>query len=189
SVRLRGVPERELTVAVSAPNAVSALADLLTRLRAAPIVPLALELVSASLATRLAVGEQPLILARLAGNAEALSAQRDAIAALADVTDAPNEVWTALRVADGRDTTTLRFSSTVARFAETWIAADRLAAAGGGHAHGSVLRSIARVVLPHTDGTLADSALALLRAGPRDTRIFERLPATLWSSLAPSAVN
>ena len=48
---------------------------------------------------------------------------------------------------------------------------------------------LARVVLPHIDGTLADSALGLLRAGTRDTRIFERLPTTLWSSLAPSAVN
>ena len=189
SVRLRGLPEREVTVALPAPNALSALTDLLTRLRSAPVAPLALEIVSASLAARLTVGDQPMILARLAGNAEALDAQRDAIAGLADVIDAGNDVWTALRVADLPDATTVRVSSTVARFAETWLAADRLATAGGGHAHGSLLRSIARVVLPHVDHTIADGALALLRAGTRDVRIFERLPAALWSSLAPSAVN
>ena len=189
SVRLRGLPEREITVALPAPNALSALADLLTRLRSAPVAPLALEIVSGTLAARLAVGEQPMILARLAGNAEALSAQRDAIANFGDVTDAGNDVWSALRAADISDATTVRVSSTVARFAETWLAADRLATAGAGHAHGSLLRSIARIVLPHTDHTLPDSALALLRAGTRDVRIFERLPAALWSSLAPSGVN
>lgn len=189
SVRLRGVPERELTLAFPAPNAAPALVDLLTRLRSAPTAPIALEIVGTKLASTLGLGEQPTVLARLAGNDEAVAAQRETIAAIADVTETGGAIWMALRQADGRDSTTVRFSSAVARFADTWMAADRLATAGGGHAHGSVLRSTARVVLPHTEGTIATDALGLLRAGARDVRIFERLPASLWSSLAPSPVT
>jgi glycolate oxidase FAD binding subunit len=189
SVRLRGLPEGAITIACPAPNALSPLTDLLTRLRAAAVAPLALEIVTASLATRLAIGDQPVILARLAGNAEALSTQREALGALGDITDVADDVWSALRVSESADATLVRFSSPVARFAETWLAADRLATAGGGHAHGSLLRSIARVVLPHADHTIAETALGLLRAGTREVRIFERLPAGLWPSLAPSAVN
>jgi len=189
SVRLRGLPEWETTIAFVAPNAVSALADLLARLRSAPIAPLALELLSATLSAKLGLGEQPTVLVRLAGNAEAVAAQRDTMAAFADVTEPNGDIWTALRAADAHNSTTVRFSSPVGRFGESWLAAERLAAAGGGHAHGSVLRSTTRVVLPHVGNTITDDALGLLRAGTRDVRIFERLPAGLWSSLAPSPVN
>lgn len=189
SVRLRGLPEREITIAFPVPNAVPALADLLTRLRSAPMAPIALEILSAKLAVTLALGQHPTILARLAGNAEAVAAQRETIATIADVTEISGAIWTAVRAADDHDSTSVRFSSAVGRFAETWLAADRLATAGGGHAHGSVLRSTARIVLPHTEHTIAADALGLLRAGTRDVRIFERLPAGLWSSLAPSPVT
>jgi FAD/FMN-containing dehydrogenase len=67
-----------------------------------------------------------------------------------------------------------------------WVAVDRLATAGDGYAHASVLRSSARVVLPHNASALPDGALELLRGAGRDTRIFERLPAALWPVLAPS---
>ena len=80
----------------------------------------------------------------------------------------------------------VRFSSTVARFHEVWLAVDRLATAGDGYAHASLLRSSARVVLPHNEGALPDGALELLRGASRDTRIVERLPAALWPVLAPS---
>jgi glycolate oxidase FAD binding subunit len=188
SVRLRGLPERDLTVAFPAPNAASSLAELLTRLRSVAAIPLALEIVSATLAARLGLAAQPMILARLAGNAEAVAAQREAFAALADVNDVPDEVWNALRLADGSDSTTVRFSSAGARFADVWSLADRCAMVAGGHAHGSLLRSIARVVLPHREGTLPDSVVAALRAPGPHVSIFERLPAAVWPLLAPTAV-
>jgi len=75
SVRLRGLPEREATVAFPAPNAAPTLGDFLSRLRDAPIAPLALEIVTANLARRLGVGEHTTVLARLAGNDEAVAAQ------------------------------------------------------------------------------------------------------------------
>jgi hypothetical protein len=162
---------------------------LLTRLRSAAVAPLAAEIVSASLAGRLGLGEGALLLVRLAGNAEVVAAQRDALHALAETTDIRSDVWSTLRVSDAGESTTIRFSSSVARFPELWASANLLASSGGGHAHGSVLRSVCRVALPHVDGTLPVAALDLLRTGTRDVRIFERLPAPLWSSLAPSPVG
>ncbi len=188
SVRLRGLPEHDLTVAFPAPNAAPALTDLLARVRSAAATPLALEIVSATLAARLGLPAQPMILARLAGNAEAVAAQRDVFASLADVNDVTHDVWTALRVADGSDTTIARFSSAAAKFADVWSLAERCVLVAGGHAHGSLLRSIARVVLPHHEGVLPDSAVATLSTPGSHVRIFERLPAALWPLLAPTAV-
>ena len=189
SVRLRGLPEHDVTLALPLPGAPAALAEFLTRLRAAPITPLAIEMVSAPLASRLGLGQRAFVIARLAGNADAVTAQRKALGAFGDVSEVPDNVWTAVRAADLAEATVVRLSSTVGRFPELWLAADRLATAGEGHVHASVLRSSARVVLPHNDGAPMDAALALLRSTSRDTRIFERLPAGLWPALAPSRVT
>jgi len=189
SVRLRGLPEHDVTLALPLPGAPAALAEFLTRLRAAPITPLAIEMVSAPLASRLGLGQRAFVIARLAGNADAVTAQREALGAFGDVSEVPDNVWTAVRTADLAEATVVRLSSTVGRFPELWLAADRLATAGEGHVHASVLRSSARVVLPHNDGAPMDAALALLRSTSRDTRIFERLPAGLWPALAPSRVT
>jgi len=189
SVRLRGLPEHEATIAFPLPNAAPALTDLLARLRSAAVSPLALEIVSASLAARLGVGPRPMILARLAGNTEAVAAQHETFAALGEVSDTDASVWNALRVADLPDSTVVRFSGPAGQFPEVWLAADRLAALAGGYAHGSVLRSVARVVLPHTDGMLGEPVVGALRSATREVRIFERLPAALWPVLAPPAVH
>jgi len=186
SVRLRGLPEQDATVALPLPNAPAPLAEFVTRLRAAPITPLAVEMVSARLAARLGLGQCAVVIVRLAGNADAVSAQRAALDDFADMSEIPDGVWTAVRTADPAEATVVRFSSTASRFPEVWLAADRLATVGDGHVHASVLRSSARVVLPHNEGAPMDAALELLRGASRDTRIFERLPAALWPALAPS---
>jgi glycolate dehydrogenase FAD-binding subunit len=186
SVRLRGLPEQETTLALPVPNAPAPLAEFVTRLRSAPIAPLGIEMVSGSLAARLGLGEQPVVVARLAGNADAVTAQRAALGALGDVQEVAAGVWTAMRTAEPAEATVVRCSSTVARFHEVWLAADRLATAGDGYAHASMLRSSTRVVLSHNEGALPDGALELLRGASRDTRVFERLPAALWPVLAPS---
>jgi len=187
SVRLRALPEHELTVAVPLPGAVPLVADVLARLRAADVAPVALELVSGTLARRLGVGAEATLLARVAGNAEVVAAQREALARLASIADLPPEVWTSLRVAEPADVSVVRLSGPVALFAETWAAAERIAATvDGGFAHASVLRSVARVVLPNEGGALAPATVAALRDDTLGRRIFERLPAALWPALAPT---
>lgn len=189
SVRLRGLPERETTIAMPMPNAHAAVNDFLGRLRSAGIAPIALEMLSSRLATQVGLGDAPVLVARLTGNADAVAAQQAALGTLGDTSEIDRSIWDALRTTDQADTTIVRFSSPVTRFAEAWASADRLAKAGDGHAHASVLRSSVRVVLPHNEGSPAESVLEILRAGSREIRIVERLPAPLWPSLAPSAVN
>ena len=189
SVRLRALPERDMTVALRVPAGSAARAELLTKLRAAPIAPLALELVSSSAARALSLGAATVLLARIAGNAELVDAQRETLATITGVTDVSGTVWNALRTIEPSDATVVRLSGPVARLAETWAAAERIAGEADGFAHASVLRSVARVILPHQGGEPTDAALAALRGESRDTRIFERLSPRLWPGMAPNAVS
>ena len=190
SVRLRGLPERDLTAVMALPATHTGLAALLSALRLAPVAPIALELIDGALATRLGLGAEPRLLARLVGNDESVASQREALTELGDVTDADPSVWDALRVAEPRSASVARLSSPVARFADTWGVATRIVGGGAGaFAHASVLRSVARIVLPNEADTLPAGATESLRTSGRETRIFERLPAPLWPLFAPAAVT
>ena len=189
SVRLRGLPERDVTVAVALP-APAALADFLTRVRSAAITPIALELVNATLARRISGGSDAVLLARFAGNEPAVASQRDALAAFGDVIDVDAGIWDRLRTAEPANASVVRLSSSVGRFGDAWAAAERVAGVvPGGFAHATVQRSVARVVLPNGANGLASGANEALRSVTKDTRVFERLPASEWRSLAPSAVT
>jgi glycolate oxidase FAD binding subunit len=190
SVRLRGLPERDVTVVLPAPSTQAGLSTLFSALRVAPVAPIALELIDGPLANRLGFGADARLLARLIGNDENVVSQRDALAQFGDVADADTTVWDALRVAEPASACVARLSSPVARFADTWLVAARMAAdVPGAFAHASVLRSVSRVVIPNDGDTLPGTAEASLRSPARETRIFERLPAPLWPTLAPAAVT
>ena len=189
SVRLRGLPDHDLTLAMPVPNATAGVAEWLSKLRAAAIAPLALEIVSDTLAAHLGLPRQHVLIARIAGNAESVRALRAVLADLGELVEADEQVWSALRTSDTPGSTIVRLSGAVARFAETWSNAARLAAAAGGHVHASVMRSTARVIMPHVGGAIPADARAMLAAGGRDTRIFERLPNVEWEALAPSPVR
>jgi hypothetical protein len=129
------------------------------------------------------------LLARFVGNDESVVAQRAALASLGDVADVDGTSWTALRVAEPASASVVRLSGQAGRLADTWAAATRLvSSAGGGFAHASALRAVARVVLPNDTGSLPPAPVEALRAPTREVRIFERLPAPLWATLARSAV-
>lgn len=189
SVRLRGLPENDVTVVLAARDGAAQLAELLAHLRAMPIAPLALELVTGSLANRLGLAGSAAVLVRLAGNAETVAAQRDALGQLGDMDETSSNVWDALRASDAADATVVRFSGPATRFADTWASATEVAAAGGGFAHATMFRSVARVIVPNVNHALPEPPLAAIRAARADVRIFERLPAELWSTLAPSPVT
>lgn len=216
TVRLRALPECDETLVIPAPPG-HALPEWLALLRAAPAHPLAAELVDPGLARALGLdggaGAGALLL-RIAGNEEAVDAQRAALAMLGDIMPAPSDCWSRLRRADRPEGAVLRLSTAPANLAACWHAAHDLATrvtvaagelAGGADgrsaadgpaagevmpavAHASVTRGVVRVCLP----PLPDAALrAVLGDGvPAGlTRRFERLPAALWPVVAPSAVG
>jgi glycolate oxidase FAD binding subunit len=188
SVRLRGLPEHDLTVAIALP-APPALGDFLTRLRSAALTPIALELVGAVLARRIGAGSEAILLARFAGNEPLVAAQRAVLAELGDLAEVNADVWQQLRRAEPSNAAVVRLSSPVARFADTWSTAERVASAvPGGFAHATLQRSVARVILPNGASGLAAGAGDALRSITREVRILERLPVSEWQPLAPSAV-
>src|SRR5688572_11395657 len=176
SVRLRALPEVDASVVLPVNGAEPAFSELLAKIRTAPLAPLSLELLSAATARELAIGDTPIVLVRVAGNAELVAAQRRTLATVGDVVDVSPNVWTGLRTIEPADAAVVRLSGSVARFADTWSAGERLATAVGGFVHASLQRSIVRVVMPLQDGDLPEAGVAALRAASRDTRIFERLP-------------
>ena len=185
SVRLRSLPEVEANVAVALPGGAQGLAPWLARVRATPLHAWALELVNGPLAAHLGLGERPLMLARLAGNAPLVAAQRALLTTLGDASDAPDDVWMRLRTCEPRDAAVARLSTRPARLAELCAELFSPAArAFGLLAHASVGRGVVRFVLPGAEGFgLPRTAGRAAADAPPPRLIVERLPSTLWATL------
>jgi glycolate oxidase FAD binding subunit len=191
SVRLRALPEVDATVAVALPPA-ARLGEWLARLRAAPVAAWALELANAPLAERLAVTATPagggrsagVLLARLAGNAALVAAQRDVLAALGDPVDVDSGVWARLRGVEPRPGTVLRVGARPSALAALCVEPFSPAAAAFGLlAHASVARGVVRVILPGDTGFGLPRIESAGAGAPARTLVVERLPASLWPTL------
>ena len=201
SFRLRALPDRDETIAVSAPDEPDALAEQVERARVLPSAPWALELLSGALAQRLGLGTGTTLLVRLGGNASVVAAQREAFAAIADTRDADPAIWARLREAEPAGAVVFRLSDQPSRLGATWGAATRcIRPFPGAFAHATIGRGTVRCVIPHhsIEPSASETRLpsleahpvsrALGLASPTAGRIFERLPAHLWPVLAkPSA--
>jgi len=168
TVRLRARPAVDVSLALPVPDDAGRLIAWLLDLRAAPMEPLCAELLSAALAARLALGEAPMLLVRLAGNATAVRHQREALARLGSVTEVPDETWSRLRVSDRPATTIVRVSRRPSELGRLWTVATRT---GGVDAHASVSRGIVRLRL---DGNAAAVQDVLSGFDPGDARIVEQ---------------
>lgn len=191
TVRLRALPDADVTLAVSAPTG-AALAPWLARLAALPIAPYALELVDAGAARALGVAsaEGPLLVARLGGNEPVVAAQAAALRSLGDAAELSAAVWPALRAAEPGGAAVARFSALPRDVAATWAAAEAVARdadRAGSSVRASVGRGVVRCVVPSASAEALHRAFA---ASPfAGTIIFECLPAALWPVLAPTAAD
>ncbi len=185
SVRLRALPAVDETYAVRVDERPEPLTALVRSLRLASIAPLALELVSPTLASRLSLGATTTLLVRLGGNVMSIAAQRKVLASLGDVHQVETDVWRAVRGAEPSVSIVARLSSLPSRMASVWTEA-RGATAGMADATltASLGRGVIRCALP---GDARDAASRLAQCDA--SVIFERLPADLWGELAPPAVN
>ena len=185
TVRLRALPAVDETLAIAMPVDARRAAALLRSLREAPLQPLALELASASLARRLGLGDQQVVIVRLGGNEELVRAQRLTLAGLGEAVPAPATTWTRLREPEPHDAITARVSAPVSRLGELWTTTAAAAEGAGGWAHASAGRGVVRVVLP------AASPGEALRAARAAAHVLvpERMPEALWSELAPPVAS
>jgi glycolate oxidase FAD binding subunit len=190
TLRLRAIPAVQPTIAIELASAADKIEQARTKLHVLPFLPLAAELVDATLARAISVGDGSVLLVRLGGNEEAVRAQRDQLAGVGVAQDTDAEVWRRLREAEPTRAAVLRLSRLPSRFAMTWRDAQQLVAKWpGGYCHGTIGRGIVRVVLP-LGAAADDRSLHEVLDVPLDgQRIYERLPSDLWNTLAPSAIH
>jgi glycolate oxidase FAD binding subunit len=179
TVRLRALPEADVTVALPIPSDAAALATMLATLRDAPIAPLALQLT---------VEGGGRLLARLAGNEDSVRAQREAISRLAPVEDADALAWTRLAQEHERFNVILRLSRRPTELARLWCMATGLAARFGGDVSATVGRGVVRCRLMVPDEASGELRAALDQRDPGDTVVVEVMPPAWWSFAPPSAV-
>ena len=192
TLRLRAVPEADLTIAVALPRDAHGLDGALTALRTLPLAAWALEVLNGPMATALGAGDSPLLLARLAGNAALVAAQRASLSTLGDPTTLDAGVWAMLRGSDPADAAVVRLSclpAALPQVAAPLLVRDALPA--GALVSATVSRGVLRLSVPvRSLGSLPPALLgAPDTGGAKLTRIWERLPASRWSDLAPSAVR
>lgn len=177
TVRLRAKPEADETVSLRLPAERDALATLLSTVRAAPVEPLAAELLSPACAARAGLGDQAVMLVRLAGNAIGVHHQRSALAKLTACEPVPAEVWSQLRQSDPADRAVVRVSRRPSELGRLWSAATSIP---GIDAHATMARGIVRL-------RLTSAELGALEAfDPEDRRVVESIPPDWNVTVEPS---
>ena len=188
TVRLRARPEEDVTLAVrvDASNAAGAGERAWRWTRESEFRPLAVELVSPSLAGRLTGSEEARLLVRLGGNASFVRAARSAVAALGDSKLVASSVWDALAVSQSASGVAFRASALPSRIGALCADVTGLAERLGGHAHATLTRGVVRCVVPApADDHALERLLAdLSRLGDGVTIVGERMPPSFWHRLA-----
>lgn len=191
TLRLRAQPRVQSTFALSIRGGETEMERIRAALRALPFVPLAAQIVDGNAARALGVGDRsPTLLVRLGGNAEALHAHRDQLSALSATEEIGGEFWRRLQSLEPARAVVFRASQLPSAFTATWRDAVRVAERWpDGYCHGDPGRGVVRIVLPLTEQMNEPSLPTLLALPFEGTRIYERLPASLWASRAAPAIR
>jgi glycolate oxidase FAD binding subunit len=186
TMRLRALPALQVSLALDL-GATSERAEEVRRtLAGLPFVPLAAHWVDGPLSRFLGAASGPAVLVRLGGNEEAVRAGRAALEAATGAREVDTAVWDRLRRAEPSGSATVRFSRLPSAFATTWRDATRLVAAWPeAYCHGDAGRGTVRCVFPPNEGGGANLR-AIVELPFDGTRVFERLPAELWTIVPPA---
>jgi glycolate oxidase FAD binding subunit len=181
TVRLRARPEVDSTLAVEVDGAGTAW----SWLRQSDYSPLAAELLSPALASRLSLPGSSLLV-RLGGNAAFMRAAGDAAAALGIATSLDAGIWSAFAGIEPTGAISLRVSTVPSRIGELWPRAVAFTERAGGYAHATVARGVVRCVLPATDDIeqVDHIGVGIAELAADFTVVGERMPAPLWTRLS-----
>jgi glycolate oxidase FAD binding subunit len=187
TVRLRGRPASDLSLAIPLPGDRPALAAFLASLRTSASPALAAELLSSSLASRLGLGTEACLLLRIAGNETQVAAQRAAFESSgACAVLESSQIWSRLRSSEPDIGTVYRVSGRPSTLAAIWHEVNTTA---GLWCHASVERGIVRCCSDHSE---ADLSAELARLAANHRVVVERAPGAIWSaspSTSPSPLE
>jgi glycolate oxidase FAD binding subunit len=156
----------------------------------APVNPYAFELLGASAAAKLGIGDRPIGIVRFGGNAAAVEAQVRALSTMTPIEEISGDIWEKLRGLERESESVIRISGLPARFrdASSTILSDSYPEI---MTYISPTRGVMRLVmLPAGDGEISDEALLGMNQEnrPDEHLVFEKLPAEVWPAV-PSAVS
>ena len=188
TVRLRALPAVDVTMALDLGDSLQQIEETRRALRALPFTPLAAQWMSRSLTRHLGVEAAGAIaLVRLGGNAESVQAQARALEPLGNARRIDGSAWDRLRVAEPDSAASFRVSRKPSEFGATWSYARELVDGWpDAYCQGDAGRGVVRCVLPLESPSAAERLRDLTRVAFRGNRIFERLPAELWTSVPGS---
>jgi len=187
TVRLRARPEVDRTLAVVAEKNAEAFCAAAWRwLRESPYTPLAAELCSATLASRLGLERRAALLIRLGGNEHTVRAAERSVAELGAPIEVDAGVWGRLRTMEPAASAVVRLGALPTELGPVWSTAANAVERAGGWAHATLERGVVRCVVPEGDGAEGESermrsVVQQLRAP--GSRIAEQLPAPLWETI------
>src|SRR5207245_1146542 len=148
TMRLRARPEVDRTLAVVAEDGADAFCSAAGRwLRASSFAPLAAELCSAALASRLGLDGRTVLLVRLGGNEPFVRAAEESVAALGSTLDVGAEVWARLRTMESSTSAVVRLGALPSELGTVWSTASRVAERAGGWTHATLERGVVRCVV------------------------------------------
>jgi glycolate oxidase FAD binding subunit len=191
SLRLRAVPTVDLTLGLVISDTAVRFRQALDSVSSAHVAPIALELVNARIATALAAGADTMLLIRLAGNRAAVAAQRDVFAGFGEIRNLDMKIWKKLREIEPAGSAVVRYSGKLSEVGGLWRRLERQLEPARALIHATIGRGIVRCIIPSNSDSVALAGI-LRELPPADesiARVFERLPAALWTELAPSMMN
>jgi glycolate oxidase FAD binding subunit len=163
TVRLHALPAVDQTFALSAGPTWNDIGSALNAIAAAPVAPVALNVLNAALARSIGLSDATIIL-RIVGNQRSAERQR---AALGPATEVSSDIWRMLRAAEGTSASVFRCSDLPTRLGAIWDALDAPGVMLDAAVRRGVVRCIGATAPPKGAGTV----------------IAERVPAALWPSL------
>jgi glycolate oxidase FAD binding subunit len=183
TVRLHALPAVDESFAIPL-DAAGAAGRVRRTLRRLPFAPYACEVINGRLAALLVGSAKPTGLFRLAGNPDAVRAQRAALAELGEAREIECDVWQRLRQSEPDRAVVFRMSRASSDVDRTWSEAAALTAScPGALLAASPARGVVRCVIPASDQASQTLHRAFSRASGA-TCIGERLPAELWPVMA-----
>jgi len=178
TVRLHAKPEADRSFALTlGDDGIGRVRALLRRL---PFKPYACEVLNAPLAEELTGNRERTAVLRLAGNADAVTAQLAEFAELGRAIEIDADVWMKLRNIEPPNAAVVRLSDLPSEIERTWQAASMLNA----FVHASPARGIVRVIA-RDSSALSGLAPDSRAGGP--TRVAERLGGDQWTAFSAAA--